>query len=85
MKQDKYVARLITECNFRLTIFFFFFPFFFFLKPGRLVFDFWTLLVTLLQADDLEVKDVVASISGKLCSSGMGESVATQRSVADCT
>ena len=48
-------------------------------KPGPLVFDFWTLLVTLLQADDLEVKDVVACISSKLRSSETGEFVAAHR------
>ncbi|XP_070182085.1 tRNA (32-2'-O)-methyltransferase regulator THADA-like [Littorina saxatilis] len=37
---------------------------------GLLVFDFWTLLVALLQADDLEVKDVAASVSAELCSGG---------------
>lgn len=36
-----------------------------FAVQGTLVFDFWTMVVYLLQADDLEVKEVMASVTAE--------------------
>ncbi|XP_076464247.1 tRNA (32-2'-O)-methyltransferase regulator THADA-like [Babylonia areolata] len=41
-------------------------------RLGPLVFEFWSCLVTLLQADDLDVKDIVATVSSKLAARGTG-------------